>query len=148
MGSAATPGFKAFVQVSFDSGATYSNVSEQKAASFDQDLKTINVNNKTTSVNVSGLIVDENIAVGLGWGISIDANWLNDTVQNNLLTAALAGTAVLVRFLFPIVQAGQKMLYGTGYVKFSGQSPLTDANTVKYTFIPAAGTILTLGTQS
>ncbi|HAM40003.1 MAG TPA: hypothetical protein DCP69_01355 [Candidatus Omnitrophica bacterium] len=145
MPSSAVAGFKGYIQVSTDSGSTWSAISEQKAGTLRVSQDKVETTNKGTSVSGS-MVQKERLVVAVDWSATIQGNLVSDTVQNNLETAALAGTSTYVFRFMRYVGAGNRYLQGTALVEFEEGYPMTDA--ASYNFTLTASGALTPGTQS
>ncbi len=144
MPSSAVAGFKSFVKVSSDGGSTWSNVSEQMAATLRILQDKVDITNKTTSIS-GDMLYKERLVVSIDWSGTVNGNLTNDVIQTALQTACLSGTPLQFRFM-RTVGSGQPMLSGSALVEMEQSLPLTDAAKVNYTLTGTGA--LTAGTQA
>lgn len=144
MASAATSGYRGLLQVSWNSGASWTTITEQTEASLTINKEQVQSTNKTSSGSLP--IHNEYITVALDWSMTVTCNWIDDAVHAGLATMCFADTTASFRF-FAVDGAGNDCFLGIGAIsRMTPSAPLKDVSRITYEI--ASRGALTLTTQS
>lgn len=144
MASIAKSGYRGLVQVSFNSGATWASITEQKDATLNFNKEQVQSTNKTSSGTLP--IYNEYITTAIDWSMTVNCNWIDDGIHADLQTMAYADTTATFRF-FAMDGAGNDCWQGLGAIsRLTVTAPLKDVSNITYE-ISARGA-LSLTTQS
>jgi len=137
MPSASYSGLEARVRISTDGGSNYTIWTEKRAVTLNITAVTADVTNSGTSVDGSGIPWTENKALRRDWSATVDANLVDDAMNDTLNTYAVNLSPLFFEFA-PEVGSGIPKFTGYGIVSVQDSSPNSDI-TVRSISIVAAG---------
>jgi predicted secreted protein len=137
MPSASMSGLEARVRISTDGGSNFTTWTEKRAVTLSLTAVTADVTNSGTSTDGSGIPWTENKAIRREWSASVDANLVDDAMNDTLNTYAMNLSALYFEFA-PDVGTGIPKFTGYGIVSVQDSSPNNDI-TVRSITIQAAG---------
>lgn len=114
--SAAISGAKFKFSVSFDGGVNYTIVSEQQDVSLNINPITDDATNKTTSPDGNDTVWREPVVVGMEWDGQVNCDRLDDSTQQQMRAAAIAGTRLWFRMM-PEVGSGKEVYTGKAILR-------------------------------